>query len=632
MPEVCAPGDELKNVFVKLTDGQYIIYVRSAGYDIPVAYTNRKLTTITPISALLGLTIIGIDPKKITDPAEYKKLYDAVKGVLPTIQDEMLFMRGKANYAIRVEGEPVCMRTDKLRFLLEQVQDRYLINLVPPEIFRPGIIEAPTKIPERYKVGIPVEIGVPAEVVKPPAPPTPPAVPTVPAPPVETPEMVRAEIEKALAEIEQQKGIATAAGLTDLVSRMDDLIRWYRMRVSRADELLLRDPERGLAALKDIRDSVVKQVESYRDHLAYRLRLAKLPAPDLERLREMARRAGFWDLATKIGELIERAPPAPVIPAVKIPADVEKSIEKALSLLRRAESLISKMEKERDECIRKGGTVAYTAVSALERLKSQTEFLRSRVKSLQDIIARATGVAPAITPTAPALEETFAQIKAAISKAKTAVPRVQLKKIEVSPIPESVFADFERVLEEAMKAQICILPKIPVPKPAVPELGPVKLRVYKPAYSYDLLAEVEVKTPLGLPVKGADVTVYWSVCGLQETIFGRCARTISELKRWGKSKHGRTGVDGKVSFVLEKALFGKIPWTYWIFNRVYAFAEVKYKGVLTQTPVLTGGGAPIPEGVYFELPGLPAPPAPAAPPAPPAPGLPTTPTPPGLPR
>jgi len=313
MPEVCAPGDELKNVFVKLTNGQYVIYVRSAGYEIPVAYTNRKLTTITPISALLGLTIMGLDPKKITDPTEYKKLYDAVKGVLPAIQDEMLYMKGKANYAIRIDAESLCMRTDKLRFLLEQVQDRYLINIVPPEIFKPSIIEAPTKIPERYKVGIPVEIGVPAEIVRPPPVEIPPVEIPKPAVPVETPELVRAEIEKALAEIEQQKAIATAAGLTDLASRMEDLIRWYRERVRKADELLLIDPERGLASLKDIRDSVVNQVESYRDHLARRLRFARLPSPELEKLRDMARRAGFWDLATEIGGLIERAPPAPPV-------------------------------------------------------------------------------------------------------------------------------------------------------------------------------------------------------------------------------------------------------------------------------------------------------------------------------
>lgn len=615
---VCAPGDVLKNVFVRETQGQYLIYVRSGGYEIPVSYTNRRLTTITPISALLGLTIMGVDPKKITDPAEYKKLYDAVKGVLSVIQDEMLYMRGKANYAIMVDGESVCLPISRLKFLLEQVQDRYLINLVRPEVFKPGLVEAPTKIPERYKIGIPVEVGAPAEIpaVKIPEVKKPTVVPAAPTEPV-----LRAEIEKALAEIEQQKAIATTAGLTDLASRMQDIINWYRSRLAKTEEIRLRDPEAALRNLQDIRDSVVKQVESYRDHLARRIGYAKLPEPELEKLREMARKAGFWDLAAKLGELIERAPPAPAVPAVEIPRDVESSIDRALSLLRRADSLIAQIEKKRDECIRKGGTVSYTAVSALERLKSQTASLKSRVKSLQDIIARATGVTPvaAAVPAATALEEKFTQIKAAVSKARAAVPRVQLKRIEVSPIPESVFADFQSVLVEAMKVQICILPKVPtVPKPPVAPpvpVVPVKLAVWKPFGFTGLKARV-------IAPPGANVTVYWSTCPL----WGGCATTISELKRRGKSKSAKISGLYFADFTLESYFAPLVSY-------VYAFAEVRYKDpvtgkeVLTQTPVVTGGG---PLGVTISPP---APPAPTykPPTAPGLPGLPTTPTPPGLP-
>jgi len=157
----CAPGDVLRGIRVKVENGQYVVYVTSGGYEIPVAYTNRNLTYLVPIPATTGFTMMGYDQTKIVDPSQYQILYDAVKGVRSVIQDNLVFISGKSAYGVQIDGEEKCMSASSIRFLLEQLQDRYIIDLVSPSKFRPGAIKLPTEIPEAAKRLIPIEVGVP---------------------------------------------------------------------------------------------------------------------------------------------------------------------------------------------------------------------------------------------------------------------------------------------------------------------------------------------------------------------------------------------------------------------------------------------------------------------------------------
>jgi len=162
MPTVeCAPGDVLKGIYVKVENGQYVVYVSSGGLEIPVAYTNRNLTYLVPIPATTGLTMMGFDPTKIADVTQYRNLYNAIVGVRSVIQDNLVFIKGKSAYAVKIDKEEKCLSASAVRFFLEQLQDRYIIDLVKPMEFKPGVIKLPTAIPAKAKRLIPIEVGVP---------------------------------------------------------------------------------------------------------------------------------------------------------------------------------------------------------------------------------------------------------------------------------------------------------------------------------------------------------------------------------------------------------------------------------------------------------------------------------------
>ena len=155
--------------------------------------------------------------------------------------------------------------------------------------------------------------------------------------------------------------------------------------------------------------------------------------------------------------------------------------------------------------------------------------------------------------------------------------------VSITPIPQSTINNLRSSVNNASSVLDkikCVPPKPPKPKPPKPELGPVTLDLVSPPGTADVKAMVTVMTPQQTPLKGANVTVYYDRC----PAIGACATNISQLKDRGKTKSGTTDASGTTPVWTLATGFGVA------FERLYAFAEVRYKGTLTQTPVKSIGG------------------------------------------
>lgn len=188
-PTAPAPGERIvgeykptitiEDIYVKMVKGSYVVYAKVGNLELPIAYTNRRLTAIIPIPATDSLQMIGYDVSKITDLQQYTSLYNYFLNIRTIIQDDLVKIKGATLVGIKFDGEVRPFRASKVQYFLEQLQDRLLIDLVPPEEFRPGLVEV-TRPPRRY---VPIEVERPAVIGLPPTVKAPtPTAPTAPTP------------------------------------------------------------------------------------------------------------------------------------------------------------------------------------------------------------------------------------------------------------------------------------------------------------------------------------------------------------------------------------------------------------------------------------------------------------------
>ena len=150
--------------------------------------------------------------------------------------------------------------------------------------------------------------------------------------------------------------------------------------------------------------------------------------------------------------------------------------------------------------------------------------------------------------------------------------------LTVTPVSETTMSNVRSAIDNAksvMEKFPCAIPRKP-PKPKPAELGEVTLDIFRTPGTEPVKAIVGVKSTAGTPLKGAKVTVYWDTC---PKLLGGCATDISSLKKRGKSKSGTTDVSGTTSVLTLEPTFSALS------HNLFAFAEVTYKGALTQTPV-----------------------------------------------
>jgi len=617
MPTVeCAPGDVLKGIYVKVENGQYVVYVSSGGLEIPVAYTNRNLTYLVPIPATTGLTMMDFDPTKIADVTQYRNLYNAIVGVRSVIQDNLVFIKGKSAYAVKIDEEEKCLSASAVRFFLEQLQDRYIIDLVKPMEFKPGVIKLPTAIPAKAKRLIPIEVGVPE---------------------AERERLRRAEEERRRLEEERMRR---------LEEERRRLYEEYRKQMEEYQKKLEEYKKQVEEAKKKAQEEVEKATEEAKTRAEEEVEKAKQAATvtevrsairglisQLEDLESQAKSKGMTDVVTTIEntlkwareELSKRTDYASLMdllnrlkatidtvvsrmkraaaakPSVTLPYNIRSSIDDAIRALKSASQTISAAKSKISDCQKVGVDVSELR-SKLSKLETAYDTLLNEVYSKLGTLGRAVGVS--VTKTLSGIEAAYNSIKRNISVVGMLPQNIP------SPIPREYITNVVvntrdvQILVDRLRCVPVGVPGVPgVPTPTVPTLPvPVKLAVWKPPRSFELKARV-------IAPPGSDVTVYWSTCPL----WGGCATTIPDLRARGRRVSGRANNLGVADFTLETRF---LPAT----SYVYAFAEVRYRGTVTQTPVVSGGG---PLGLSMTPPTPPVPTAPTVPTVPTAPTVPT---------
>lgn len=588
----------LDKVRVKTERGSYIVYVKVNAIEIPVAYTNRKLTSIVPIPMTDALKMIGYDVGKITDVDVYKSLYSYVSNIRPTIQDEIIKIKGVTAVGVKFDGETKVFSTSKVQYFLDQIQDRLLIDLVTPEKFAPGIVEV-ARPPPRY---IPIEreltpvVGLPPvtkreEITKP--------VEEVTKPAEEITEKIEEEVKRA----EEEMAKAPLKQVpSDVIKSVDEAISLVKSAASIVDQINSRitscstagAPVSDINTLRstaaNLTATALNVLYSARSVVAALASPLGVTIPTVRSLSDVYTLEITWEsLKSVIVKGIPTTAPLPSAISTTRLNTLRSAIKSAGEVLSRitcagAKTLPYEFTSTVEDALRALKSAAQTIQAARDKISRcqaagfDVRELKSRLTTLErayntlfnDVYTRLSTLGSVLNISVP---NTLSGLETAFNDIKKKVALIGIFPQNVpSPIPRSRIVDVvtatrdTQILVDRTRCEVT--------------LGRATLELFKPPMSNTLYAMVTVKTNTGLPIANADVTVYWSVCPI---LMGGCETTISGLRARGKRKSVTTNRLGYAIIPLE-SYFNIFA------QQVYAFAEVRYRGAVTQTPVVRAGG------------------------------------------